>query len=103
MSEPKEQAVILQLKVSPGKLAEFPDFEEDLTEFVESTKLGEYDGHDVDVSGKHLILYFYGLDAKKLFAVLLPHFRQNPIGELMRATIRLGPAEDGVPEQVVEF
>tara|TARA_A100001391_G_scaffold183374_1_gene150569 strand:+ start:1469 stop:1774 length:306 start_codon:yes stop_codon:yes gene_type:complete len=94
-----EQAVIIRFKYISSDLDALHDLEDKLTEAIDEAGEGECDGHDITPDLADATIYLYGPDAEFLFVVAQQVIEQaDCVGDAI-ATIRLGPAEDGVPER----
>jgi hypothetical protein len=101
---PLEQAVIVYLRGSslPAKIYETYDvstLEEQLRKVIEGQQVGEYDGNEF--GREETVLYMYGGDAERLFSVVEPVLRANPLCREGVAVIRRGPP--GSPERRVSL
>lgn len=96
-----EHAVIVEFDYAPDSIEPLHDFEEQLEAAIASAEVGEYDGHEIAADFSDGTLYMYGPDADALFAVVQPLLAGAGLFRNARATLRYGPPEDGVPEQIV--
>jgi hypothetical protein len=77
-----EQALLVYLKLSDDKFGDFEEreaifrLEDEVEPKVLSSGAGEYDGHEF--GGGFGTLYMYGLDADKLFDVVIESIRNHP-------------------------
>jgi hypothetical protein len=70
--------------------------EDALIKALSNHKVGEYDGNEVAADGSDGILYLYGPDADKLYAVIEPIIRASIILKEPKTELRYGPPVEGV-------
>jgi hypothetical protein len=89
-----EHAVIIHLLVSDAEsgLDDLSALEERLTDAIEAAKVGEFDGNEV--GGGEYVLFMYGPDAERLFAVVRPVVDSLPPRVGSYAILRWGRADD---------
>lgn len=92
-----EQAVIVRFDYDGENLDDLFELEDSLEEAISEARAGEYDGHEIEVGSiSEVTLYMYGADADALFAVVLPVLSNATCFNRAVATLRYGPAEEGV-------
>ena len=92
-----EQALIVRFNYEGEDLDPLFDLEDSLEEAISEAGTGEYDGHEIGVGGiSEVTLYMYGTDADALFATVRPVLSSATCFERAVATVRYGPAEEGV-------
>ena len=97
-----EQALIFYLDDVGGHAAEMGlddldaliALQNQLTQVIEATGIGEVDGHEMAVDGSEGSLYAYGPDAKAMLAAALPIICRSPLAEGGRAYLRYGAVDD---------
>ena len=78
--EPKEQALLVYLKLSDDEFGDFDEreaifaLEDRLIQAIASTSAGEYDGHEFGEGFG--ILYMYGANADQLFNAVISTLRE---------------------------
>lgn len=86
-----QHAVIVQFNYLPGTLDELTPLEDQLVAAVERAQVGQFDGNEIALDGRDTLLYMYGPDADKLFAVIEPVLLMwEPLSEA-RVLLRYGP------------
>lgn len=94
----EEQAVIIDFFGQFENLDSLYQLEDQIQERLNETDVGEYDGNEVSNDGQGGTLYFYGLDAKKLYTTIKDILLASPLMKSANVTLRFGPPEDGVAE-----
>jgi hypothetical protein len=97
-----EQALIFYLndvsghatEMGLGDLDALIALQDQLTRAIESTGIGEVDGHEMAVDGSEGSLYVYGPDAKAMLAAALPIICRSPLAEGGQAYLRYGAVGD---------
>lgn len=93
-----EQAIIVHLPLreeglgAPGEQAAVFALAEELEAAIGSSSAGEYDGEEF--GGGSCVLYMYGPDANRLFAVVEPVLKSTPLSRGGFAIKRYGEAAD---------
>ena len=93
-----EQAVLIHIPLSNGEFGTDEEqeavfaLEEELSEAVEGSGLGEFDGNEF--GGGECVFYIYGASADALYAVVEPILRTRPIAARGFAIRRYGEAGD---------
>ena len=98
-----EHAVIIRFGYGSTDLSPLFELEDQLEAAIEAAGAGDYDGHEIRVDGADGTLYAYGPDADRLFAAMRPVLAATTVLHQVEATLRYGPPEDGVREQVVHI
>jgi hypothetical protein len=98
------EAVIVYLSGSglPKQVYEQYDIstlEDRLTQAIQADGLGTYDGNERGPS--ETVLYMYGPDSEKLFAVIRPVLEGYPLVETARVLVRKGGPGSGQREVIV--
>jgi hypothetical protein len=103
-----EQAVLIHFRLSDGafgtpeEVTQLMDLEQRLETAIESSGAGELDGNEV--GGGEFVVFIYGPDADRLFAVVEPLLRESPLASGGFAVKRYGAADDpGAREARVEL
>ena len=96
-----EQAVIVEFDYRAANLSELQALDERLTEDIAQAGEGVCDGHDVTPDMSKATIYMYGPDAEFLFVLAQSVFEEAECVHNAVATLRFGPAEDGVPVRVI--
>ena len=68
--------------------------EDELTDALDGTDVGELDGHEIAVDGSDGFLFLYGPDADALFAAIEPVLRKSAVTHGADATLRYGDPDD---------
>ncbi|WP_146599946.1 hypothetical protein [Novipirellula aureliae] len=95
-----EHSVIIRFKYESTNLKALHDLEDQLSEAIEEAGEGECDGHDITPDMRDATIYLYGPDAELLYVAAKQVLQQSDCVKRAVATLRFGPAEDGVPERV---
>ena len=74
----REQAVIVQFDYGSTDLRPLRDLESQLEKAIESAGAGDFDGDEIETSGRDGYLYMYGRSADELFDVIHPILRGSP-------------------------
>jgi hypothetical protein len=78
--------------------------EDELSEALEGTEIGEVDGHEVAIDGSDGFLFLYGPDADALFAAIEPILRKSPVMAGADATLRYGdPDQEDLKQQLIKI
>lgn len=94
------QSLIIRFKYPKAELEPLYELEEKLAEALEEAGAGDYEGHEMDMSGKQGEMTMIGPDARALWDAV------NPVLESIRfmrgadAELRLGPGEDAETEEM---
>jgi hypothetical protein len=91
-----EHAVLLHFVYGSTDLSRLFALEEQLEKAIEAAKVGELDGNEVATDGSDGTLYLYGPDADALFSTVKPILEATDFMRGARATLRYGPAAEGV-------
>lgn len=75
-------------------LSPMHQFGDELAEIVESAGVGEYDGHELALDGSDGTYFFYGADARAIFAVIEMALATSPITYDAEVTLRFGAADE---------
>jgi len=94
-----EQAVIVHFEYGQTDLNPLYELEDKLIAAIEAADAGEFDGNEVATDGSDGSLYMYGPDADRLFTAIRPVIASATCIRNAVATVRYGPAEDGVKER----
>ncbi|WP_202353919.1 hypothetical protein [Mesorhizobium sp. 113-3-3] len=99
-----EQAVIVYLRLNDGQFGTLREhepvraLEERLEQAVGSASVGEFDG---DLFGEgECVLYMYGPDAERLFAVIEPILKSSHVAAGGYAIKRFGEAADPSAKEI---
>tara|TARA_R110002050_G_scaffold129339_2_gene250877 strand:+ start:602 stop:865 length:264 start_codon:yes stop_codon:yes gene_type:complete len=74
-----------------------------LTNIIEKSNLGEYDGHEIAMDYSDGFLYMYGPNAETLFNGIKSTLEKSDFLNGAKAKLRFGPPEDGIKEITVEI
>jgi hypothetical protein len=96
-----DHAVIVKFDYGESSLGPLHELEDRLLEAITQAGEGECDGHDVTPDLSKATIYLYGPDAEFLFVVTQQVLENAECVHNAVATLRFGPAEDGVRERVV--
>ena len=95
-----EQAVIVNFNYGSTDLTKLYDLEDELEQRLNNSSVGEFDGHDIAVDGSTVTLYFYGDEARQLYDTVKDILTKNPLLNRAKVTLRFGPPEEGVQQEV---
>lgn len=98
-----DHAVLVHFRYASNQLDDLHQLEALLETAIETAGVGEYDGHDIAVDLSDGVLYMYGPDADALFAAVQVLLVEADCLQDAKATLRYGPPEDGVRENVIEL
>ena len=73
--------------------------EDDLIDLLESTQIGEHDGHEIGQG--ETTLWLYGANADELLASIKPTLLKHPFSQGARVVLRYG--EPGSPEKEIQL
>lgn len=96
-----EHAVIVEFTYGSTNLDALFKLEDQLEKAINAGNVGELDGNEMAADGSTGILYMYGPDADKLFAVVKPLLEAAPCMLGAEVHLRYGPREEGVRKAVV--
>jgi hypothetical protein len=96
-----EHAVIVSFDYGSNDWKPFFDWEEKFEAAVEAAEIGEYDGNEMAVDGSGGMLFLYGPDADKLFAVVRPQLEAATVLKNVVVTLRYGAVDDTSAKQTV--
>jgi hypothetical protein len=98
-----EHAVIVKFDYGAGSLNALYELEDRLAEAFAEAGEGQCDGHDVTPDLSKATIYLYGPDAEFVFVVAQQVLEYAECVHHGVATLRFGPAEEGVPERTVSL
>ena len=98
----EEQAVIIKFDYGTTDLSELFALEDAIESVLLESSVGEYDGHEIAVDGSDGLLFLYGPNADDLFNQVKGTLITNEHISNVQATLRYGPPEDGVKENLVK-
>lgn len=96
-----EQAVVVHFSYGSKNLKKLFALEDKVEAAIKQARTGEYDGHDIAITGADGHLYMYGPDADKLFLSVKPVLEAEPFMRGATVTKRYGPAQSGANENSV--
>lgn len=94
-----EHAVIVRFDYGHKDWKPFFDWEEKFEAAVTAAGVGEYDGNELAVDGSDGMLFLYGPDADKLFAVVKPHLEAASLLKNVVVTLRYGAVDDATAKE----
>lgn len=90
---PDEQAVIIYFNYGKEFSDTFYEMVGGLDKLVETSGLGEYDGHEIAMDLTDGSLYFYGANAERLFKAIKQYLLRYDFMEGADVYLRFGPLE----------
>lgn len=90
-----EHAVMVEFEYGDTDLSALWSVEDELREAIDAARVGEYDGHQIQIDASAGVLYMYGPDGDRLFAVVRPILERSTALRNPVATVRYGPAAEG--------
>jgi hypothetical protein len=96
-----EQAVIVRFDYGSKDWKPFFDWEEKFEAAVAAAQVGEYDGNELAVDSSDGMLFLYGPDADKLFAVIRPQLEAATVLKNVVVTLRYGAIDDASASETV--
>ena len=100
MSTP-EHAVIVKFRYGSTDLTRLFALEERLEAAIASANVGEFDGDEVATDGSDGVLYMYGPDADRLFAVVRPILESVQFMNNASVRVRYGRPNESPREETI--
>lgn len=98
-----EHAVIVRFEYGKTDLQPLFALEDELLQAVSSTKVGEYDGHEIATDGSNGVIYMYGPDGNKLLEVVKPLISSAMWLTNGSIVVRYGVANSGAKEKLINL